>query len=154
MSDESLPPIDLFREIALIALGAQPQNRAFPCINSPPQVRLRRLNPQTVVNARESCRIAFESSLTEMELVPRRSSAPANFKDNYYIYIPNLPAAIVALVLWFIILIVIVYRSWRYRIWYLTILVVGLVSIPYLYDLICSGTDWVCYASIWPLSLE
>jgi hypothetical protein len=64
-----------------------------------------------------------------MELVPRRTTRPANFQDNYYIYIPNLPAAIVALVLWFAILVAFIYRSWRYKIWYLTVVVVGLLSI-------------------------
>lgn len=68
-----------------------------------------------------------------MELIPRRPEAPANFHDNYYIYVPNLPAAIVALVIWLLILIAIMYRSWRFKIWYLTILVVGLLStfVPY-----------------------
>jgi len=55
-------------------------------------------------------------------------SAPANFQDNYYIYYPSLPAAIVALVLWLIITVAIVYRSWRFKIWFLTVLVVGLLS--------------------------
>jgi len=57
-----------------------------------------------------------------------RAGRPDNFQDNYYIYIPNLPAAIVALVIWLAILIAFVYRSWRFRIWYLTVVVVGLVS--------------------------
>ena len=55
-------------------------------------------------------------------------STPANFQDDYYIYIPNLPAAIVALVLWAIVLSGIVYRSYRFKVWYLTVMVVGLVS--------------------------
>jgi len=58
----------------------------------------------------------------------RDRSAPANFKDNYYIYVPNLPAAIVALVLWSIVLTGIMYRSYRFKIWYLTVMVVGLAS--------------------------
>ena len=62
------------------------------------------------------------------ELWIRKATRPENFQDNYYIYVPNLPAAIVALVLWFAILVAIVYRSWRYKIWYLTVLVVGLLS--------------------------
>jgi hypothetical protein len=62
------------------------------------------------------------------ELWLRKTSRPANFQDNYYIYVPNLPAAVVALVLWVAILVAIVYRSWRYKIWYLTVLVVGLLS--------------------------
>src|SRR5271169_5667215 len=44
---------------------------------------------------------------------------PADFNSNYYIYVPNLPAAIVALVLWIAILTGILYRSWRYKIFYL-----------------------------------
>ena len=67
------------------------------------------------------------------ELWTRKATRPENFQDNYYIYVPNLPAAVVALVLWLVILVAIVYRSWRYKIWYLTILVVGLLSqLPYL----------------------
>lgn len=62
------------------------------------------------------------------ELWIREAKRPANFQDNYYIYVPNLPAAIVALVLWVAVLVAIVYRSWRYKIWYLTVLVVGLLS--------------------------
>ena len=58
----------------------------------------------------------------------RRHSAPANFEDNYYIYIPSLPAAIVALVLWVLILSAIAYRSWRFKIWYLSVLMFGLGS--------------------------
>jgi membrane protein YdbS with pleckstrin-like domain len=54
---------------------------------------------------------------------------PANFSSNYYIYVPNLAVALVALVLWTAILIGIIYRSWRYKVYYLTILVVGLLSI-------------------------
>lgn len=61
--------------------------------------------------------------------IRRNKSAPANFQDNYYIYHPSLPAAIVALALWLIIMVAIVYRSWRFKIWYLTVLVVGLLSI-------------------------
>lgn len=61
--------------------------------------------------------------------IRRDKSAPANFQDDYYIYDPSLPAAIVALVLWLIITAAIVYRSWRFKIWYLTVLVVGLLSI-------------------------
>jgi hypothetical protein len=60
-----------------------------------------------------------------------RHNRPANFQDDYYIYDPSLPAAIVALVLWIVILSAIVYRSWRFKIWYLTVLVVGLCSISY-----------------------
>ena len=59
----------------------------------------------------------------------RDRSAPADFQDDYYIYVPNLPAAIVALVLWTIVLVAIVYRSYRFKIWYLTVMVVGLASI-------------------------
>jgi len=55
-------------------------------------------------------------------------STPTNFQDDYYIYVPNLPAAIVALVLWSIVLSGIVYRSYRFKVWYLTVMVVGLVS--------------------------
>jgi hypothetical protein len=55
-------------------------------------------------------------------------STPADFQDDYYIYVPNLPAAIVALVLWAIVLSGIVYRSYRFKVWYLTVMVVGLVS--------------------------
>jgi len=62
-------------------------------------------------------------------LVARRTKGPpANFDDNYYIYIPNLPAAIVALIIWFIILCAIIYRSYRFKIWYLTVMCVGLIS--------------------------
>lgn len=75
------------------------------------------------------------------ELWIRKASRPENFQDNYYIYVPNLPAAIVALVLWLAILVAIVYRSWRYKIWYLTVLVVGLLSQrPYLSSLIVVET--------------
>jgi hypothetical protein len=60
---------------------------------------------------------------------PRRdTAAPTDFDDNYYIYIPSLPAAIVALILWVIILSSIAYRSWRFRIWYLSVLMFGLGS--------------------------
>jgi len=49
-------------------------------------------------------------------------------EQNWYIYIPNLPAAIVALCIWIFVLIAIVYRSYRFRIWYLTVMIVGLLS--------------------------
>lgn len=58
----------------------------------------------------------------------RNREAPKNFQDNYYIYYPSLPAAIVALVIWIVILSAIVYRSRRFKIWYLTVLIVGLLS--------------------------
>ena len=65
-----------------------------------------------------------------IQLDPRRTTTrPSNFEENYYGYDPSLPAAIVALVLWALILVAIIYRSWRFKIWYLAPLVVGLVSI-------------------------
>ena len=60
--------------------------------------------------------------------IRRPNSVPAHFQDNYYVYYPSLPAAIVALVLWLTVTVAIVYRSWRFKIWYLTVLVVGLLS--------------------------
>jgi hypothetical protein len=64
-----------------------------------------------------------------IRLDPRRTgSRPSNFQENYYTYDPSLPAAIVALVLWFLVLVAITYRSWRFKIWYLTVLIVGLIS--------------------------
>lgn len=60
--------------------------------------------------------------------VRHEKPAPQDFDQNYYIYDPSLPAAIVALFLWLLILVAIVYRSWRFKIWYLTVLVVGLTS--------------------------
>jgi hypothetical protein len=83
-------------------------------------------------------------------------STPANFQDNYYIYVPNLPAAIVALVLWAIVLSGIVYRSYRFKVWYLTVMVVGLVSMNpplFLARLIRqSGACGIHSASVWTLS--
>ena len=61
-------------------------------------------------------------------LEQKSGGAPTNFQDNYYIYDPSLPAAIASLVLWLAITAVVIYRSLRSQIWYLTILVVGLLS--------------------------
>jgi hypothetical protein len=87
------------------------------------------------------------------QLLRRRvAQAPANFNSNYYVYVPNLPVAIVALVLWVAILTGILYRSWRYKIFYLTILVVGLLSLAprsrHFVDY--SGDDWLHHEDIWP----
>jgi hypothetical protein len=79
----------------------------------------------------------------------RNRPRPQDFQDDYYIYDPSLPAAIVALVLWLFILVGIVYRSWRFKIWYLTVLVVGLLSnfsLPPLQKrmlIMCSGGSWI-----------
>jgi hypothetical protein len=75
-------------------------------------------------------------------------------KSNYYDNIPNLPTAIVALVLWVVILIAIVYRSWRFKIWYLTILVVGLLSHSHPYNTNSSGNNWIHHESLWTFPLE
>jgi hypothetical protein len=61
-------------------------------------------------------------------LVARDPGKPADFTSNYYVYIPSLPPAIVALVIWLAITVAIVYRSYRFKIWYLTVMVVGLLS--------------------------
>jgi len=89
------------------------------------------------------------------ELWIREANRPANFQDNYYIYVPNLPAAIVALVLWFAIFVAIMYRSWRYKIWYLTVLMVGLLSKRLLSSAAdCSGNDWIYHESLWTFPFE
>lgn len=65
---------------------------------------------------------------TMMRLVGRDDPGkPANFAENNYIYIPSLPTAIVALVIWCFILAAIIYRSYRYKVWYFTVMMVGLV---------------------------
>jgi membrane protein YdbS with pleckstrin-like domain len=86
----------------------------------------------------------------------RDHSQPANFEDNYYIYDPNLPAAVVALVLWFVVLVAIVYRSWRFKVWYFTVVVVGLTSTSsYLIGInFSSGSYRIHNESLRPLSFE
>jgi hypothetical protein len=49
--------------------------------------------------------------------------------SNYYgSYIPNLHVAIAASAIWAVILFAIIFKSWRYKVWYLTVMVVGLLS--------------------------
>lgn len=76
-------------------------------------------------------------------------------EQNWYIYNPNLPAAIVALCIWIFVLIAIVYRSCRFRIWYLTVMIVGLLSMSRPEEgTKFSGDDRIRNAHIWMLQSQ
>jgi hypothetical protein len=90
-----------------------------------------------------------------IQLVERDPGKPADFAENNYIYIPSLPTAIVALVIWVVIWVAIVYRSYRFKVWYLSVMLVGLTSMAFCDGGVDgSGDDRLYHAGVWSFSLE